>query len=71
MIFNNTIEIILPKFDNDKKEIDYLEEKNGKLYGYEIKLGSGRSSGAKLFLDTYPDSEFKVIKKDNYNELIF
>ena len=56
---------------HDKKEIDYLEEKNGKLYGYEIKLGSGRSSGTKLFLDTYPDSEFKVIKKDNYNELIF
>jgi len=56
---------------HDKKEIDYLEEKNGKLYGYEIKLGSGRSSGVKLFLDTYPDSEIKVIKKDNYNELIF
>ncbi|HOF45026.1 MAG TPA: ATP-binding protein [Candidatus Pacearchaeota archaeon] len=56
---------------HDKKEIDYLEEKNGKLYGYEIKLGSGRSSGVKLFLDTYPDSELKVIKKDNYNELIF
>jgi len=56
---------------HDKKEINYLEEKNGKLYGYEIKLGSGRSSGVKLFLDTYPDSEFKVIKKDNYNELIF
>lgn len=56
---------------HDKKEIDYLEEKNGKLYGYEIKLGSGRLSGVKLFLDTYPDSEFKVIKKDNYNELIF
>ena len=56
---------------HDKKEIDYLEEKNGKLYGYEIKLGSGRLSGVKLFLDTYPDSELKVIKKDNYNELIF
>jgi len=56
---------------HDKKEINYLEEKNGKLYGYEIKLGSGRSSGVKLFLDTYPDSELKVIKKDNYNELIF
>jgi hypothetical protein len=56
---------------HDKKEIDYLEEKNGKLYGYEIKLGSGRSSGAKLFLNTYTNSEFKVIKKDNYNELIF
>ena len=56
---------------HDKKEINYLEEKNGKLYGYEIKLGSGRLSGVKLFLDTYPDSELKVIKKDNYNELIF
>ena len=56
---------------HDKKEINYLEEKNGKLYGYKIKLGSGRLSGVKLFLDTYPDSELKVIKKDNYNELIF
>lgn len=26
MIFSNTIEIILPKFDNDKKEIDWSEE---------------------------------------------
>ena len=26
MIFNNTIEIILPKFDNDKKEIAWGEE---------------------------------------------
>lgn len=53
------------------KEIDYIEEKNGMLYGYEIKLGSGKSSGAKLFLDTYVNSEFKIIKKDNYNEFIF
>ena len=26
MIFNNTIEIILPKFDNEKKIIDWDEE---------------------------------------------
>ena len=26
MIFNNTLEIILPKLDNDKKEIDWGEE---------------------------------------------
>lgn len=56
---------------HNKKEIDYIEEKNGMLYGYEIKLGSGKSSGAKLFLDTYVNSEFKIIKKDNYNEFIF
>lgn len=56
---------------HNKKEIDYIEEKNGKLYGYEIKLGGGKPSGAKLFLDTYVNSEFKIIKKDNYNEFIF
>lgn len=56
---------------HNKKEIDYIEEKNGMLYGYDIKLGSGKSSGAKLFLDTYVNSEFKIIKKDNYNEFIF
>jgi hypothetical protein len=56
---------------HNKKEIDYIEEKNGKLYGYEIKLGGGKPSGAKLFLETYVNSEFKIIKKDNYNEFIF
>jgi predicted AAA+ superfamily ATPase len=55
---------------HDKKEIDYVEEKNGKLFGYEIKSGKGKISGADLFLETYKESEIKLINRDNYNEFI-
>lgn len=43
MIFNNTIEIILPKFDNDKKIIDWSEElkKVGLAFGGYTLFNSG------------------------------
>ncbi|MDD4074282.1 MAG: ATP-binding protein [Candidatus Pacebacteria bacterium] len=56
---------------HDKKEIDYIEERNGKLSGYEIKRRKGKISGASLFLDTYKGSEIKLINEDNYDEFIF
>lgn len=45
MIFNNTIEIILPKLDNDKKEIDWNEElkKIGLSFGGYTLFDSGIS----------------------------
>lgn len=55
---------------HDKKEIDYIEEIGGKLFGYEIKKGKGKISGADLFLKTYKESEIKLINRDNYNEFI-
>ncbi|MDD4062650.1 MAG: ATP-binding protein [Candidatus Pacebacteria bacterium] len=55
---------------HDGKELDYIEEKNGKLYAYEIKFGSSKSSGSSLFLSTYNNSEFKIINKDSYNSFV-
>lgn len=54
----------------DRKEIDLIQEKDGKLYGYEIKLSKDTVKLPTEWLKTYPGSEFTVINKDNYLEYI-
>ncbi len=54
----------------EKKEIDYIEEKGGKLYAFEIKWSKGKIGGAREFIEKYENSEFKEINKDNYQEFI-
>lgn len=54
----------------DQKEIDYLEERDGKLFGYEMKWSDGQARAPKAFLEAYPDSEFKVITRDNYLDIL-
>ena len=53
----------------DQKEIDYIEEKDGKLFAYEFKWKKDKVKIPELFLETY-DSEFEVITKDNYFEFL-
>jgi len=50
----------------DKKEIDWVEEREGKLFGYEIKWGDKKVKEPKLWRDTYKEAEFRVINRDNY-----
>lgn len=55
----------------DKKEIDFIEERDGKLFGYECKwspLKKTKPPGE--WLETYPKSEFSVVTKENYLDLI-
>lgn len=54
----------------DQKEIDMVEERNGKLYGYEMKWGTPHVKPPKDFLATYPGSEFSIIHKENYLSFI-
>jgi predicted AAA+ superfamily ATPase len=54
----------------DKKEIDWVEERGGKLFGYEIKWGNKKTNPPKDWLATYKNAEYKVINKDNYLEFI-
>jgi hypothetical protein len=54
----------------NQKEIDYIEEREGKLFGYEFKFGSATSKFPKLFLQTYPDAEYKIINRENYLEFL-
>lgn len=54
----------------DRKEIDFVEERGGILYGYEIKWEPKQISPPKDWKETYPHSEFLVISQDNYLEFI-
>jgi uncharacterized protein len=54
----------------DKKEIDFIEEKKGKLSAYEFKWSKSKVSSPEEFLDTYKNSCFKVITKDDYFEFV-
>jgi len=54
----------------DKKEIDLIEEREGRLYGYEIKWTGKKIKKPAEWLNTYKNSEYHVINKDNYLEFI-
>lgn len=54
----------------DQKEIDWIEEREGKLFGFEFKYSPLKTKKPKEFLDTYPNSSLTTISKDNYLEFI-
>ncbi len=54
----------------EQKEIDFIEERDGKLYGYEIKWRGKKVSPPQDWRAAYPGSAFKIISVDNYLEFI-
>ncbi len=54
----------------DKKEIDLIEEREGKLFAFECKYSKKKVKAPKSFLDTYPQSEFYVINSENYFDFL-
>ena len=51
----------------DKQEIDIIEERDGKLYGYECKWSIKKKTKApKYWLTNYKNSSFDVITPNNY-----
>ncbi len=54
----------------DKKEIDFVEERGGKLYGYEIKWGKDKVKPPKEWLSTYKNAQYELINRENYSEFI-
>jgi len=54
----------------DQKEIDMVEQKKGKLYGYEIKWSDKKGKKPKEWNKVYKKSEYKTINKNNYLEFI-
>ncbi|MBI2742995.1 MAG: ATP-binding protein [Chlamydiales bacterium] len=49
----------------DKKEIDWLEEREGGLFAYEFKWKT-MEQAPKLWKETYPDASFACINSENY-----
>lgn len=53
-----------------QKEIDLVEEREGQLFGYEIKWGAARAKPPKEWLESYPNATWQLINRHNYLELI-
>jgi hypothetical protein len=54
----------------DQKEIDLIEERGGKLYGYEFKWNPKDVKPPKEWVTEYDNSEFKVVNKENFLEFV-
>lgn len=54
----------------DKKEIDLVEDRGGKLYGYEFTWSKEKPTKPQLFLDTYSGSTYQLINKDNFLDFV-
>lgn len=50
----------------DQKEIDIVEEREGKLFGYECKWSKSKIKVPKDWISTYPEASFEVINRENY-----
>lgn len=55
---------------HQQQEIDYLEEVKGELRAYEIKWTQRKYRVPRKFLAAYPESEFKLITRENYHEFL-
>ena len=53
-----------------KQEIDYLEEDNQGLRGFEIKYKKDKFKIPQSFLEAYAGSNLKLINKNNYKDFV-
>lgn len=51
-------------------EIDWVEEREGQLFGYEFKYGKNHAKPPALWHESYPNSQFQLINQINYLEFI-
>ena len=54
-----------------QQEIDYIEERGGKMWAYEFKFKPDkRTNLSKTFINAYPQNEFQIINTENYSEFL-
>ncbi len=54
----------------NKSEIDWIEQREGRLFAYEIKYAKKKARPPKQWSDAYPSSEYKLITRDNFEEFV-
>jgi len=54
----------------DKQEIDLVEEREGRLFGYEMKWNITPKKSPKAWQASYPEAGFQVVHRENYLEFI-
>ena len=53
-----------------QQEIDFVEEREGKLFGFEMKWGTAAGKPPKEWLKAYPNATWQIINRQNYLEMI-
>ena len=51
-------------------ELDYVEEKEGGLYGFEFKWRTRKVKSPKVFLRAYPQGTYEVITQEDYLDFV-
>jgi hypothetical protein len=54
----------------DQQELDWVEERGGQLFGYEMKWGKTTAKPPTSWAANYPESHFKVIHPGNFREFV-
>jgi len=54
----------------DQKEVDFVEEREGKLFGYEFKWGDKVAPKQREWLETYSEASFETVNGQNYFDFI-
>ena len=54
----------------DRKEIDWIEERGGKLHGYEIKWSQTQAKRPQEWLDSYKNASYSLIHRGNYLDFV-
>ena len=50
----------------DQKEVDWVEEREGKLFGYEFKWKSKSLKSSAAWIENYPEATLEIIDNENY-----
>jgi len=55
----------------DRQEIDLIEDREGKLYGFEFKWNPRKKAKApKVFIESYSNAQFECITPENFLEFL-
>lgn len=55
----------------DQQEIDYVEERDGKMWAFEMKWSAkAKPAFSKTFTNAYPEHELQLINRENYFEFL-
>jgi len=54
----------------DQQEIDLIEERAGRLYGYEVKWRKTRHKNPSDWLQAYDNSQYEIVNNENYQNFI-
>jgi predicted AAA+ superfamily ATPase len=54
----------------DQKEVDLIEERDGKVYAFEFKWGKSKTAFPDSFIEAYPKAECIFVTQENWKEFL-